>query len=206
MKIPEAVRPTNLTGGTLAGPGRIAVPPLVFITRKPQPSAPGAASKNKQAEADFHPELVALIHLGEQVCGHPGIVHGGMLATLLDETLARCCFPALPSKIGVTANLQVDYRRPARAPGYFVIRAKTTKVDGRKAWVKGWIEELGTDGWDETSKVLRGEVNEAEGERRKRNIVEAEGLFVEPKNVKVSDSMSYTSFSSGSWLLINEKL
>lgn len=150
MKIPEALRPTNLTGGTLAGPGKIVVPPLIFAEK-------GGKS------------MVSLFYLGEQLCGHPGIVHGGMLATLLDEGLARCCFPALPSKIGVTANLKVDYRKPARAGTYYVLRAETTKVEGRKAWVKGWIEDL---------------VDETKGEKPTK-YVEAEALFIEPRNAKV---------------------
>lgn len=149
MRIPEALRPTNLTGGTLAGPGKITVPPLIF-------SETGGKS------------LVSLFYLGDQLCGHPGIIHGGMLATLLDEGLARCCFPALPSHVGVTANLKVDYRKPAKAGAYYVMRAETVKVEGRKAWVRGWIEDM---------------VDETKGETATR-YVEAEALFIEPRNAK----------------------
>lgn len=31
---------------------------------------------------------MAVVHLGSDLCGHIGIVHGGMIATLLDEILA----------------------------------------------------------------------------------------------------------------------
>lgn len=36
---------------------------------------------------------MAVVHLGSDLCGHIGIVHGGMIATLLDEILACvvCC-------------------------------------------------------------------------------------------------------------------
>ena len=149
MKIPPAMRPHNLTGGTLLGDGKIEVPPLNF-------------SEN---EAEL-PTLVQLAYLGPSMCGHPGIVHGGLLATLLDEGLARACFPALPSKVGMTASLKIEYRVPCPASSYVVLKAQTTKVEGRKAWVKGWIELLGED----------------DGEGRK--IVEAEALFVEPKGAK----------------------
>ena len=30
-----------------------------------------------------------IVHLGSEVCGHEGIVHGGLLAALLDDSLAR---------------------------------------------------------------------------------------------------------------------
>ncbi|WEW55840.1 thioesterase [Emydomyces testavorans] len=144
MQIPVELRLHNLTGGTLVGPNKIVVPPYTW-------SEAGGKS------------LVSMFYLGPHVSGHPGIVHGGLLATLLDEGLAECCFPALPNKIGVTANLNIDYRRPARAGSYFVLRAKTTKVEGRKAWVEGWIETLPEDGKDPTI------------------LVEAKALFVEPK-------------------------
>ncbi|TKA39264.1 hypothetical protein B0A54_08573 [Friedmanniomyces endolithicus] len=149
LKIPPAMRPHNLTGGTLLGEGKIAVPPLTF----------------QDATAEL-PELVQLSYLGEALCGHPGIIHGGLLATLLDEGLARACFPALPNKVGVTASLKIDYRVPCPAGSYVVLRAQTTKVEGRKAWVKGWIEVLGEDG----------------GEGVK--VVEAEALFIEPRGAK----------------------
>lgn len=151
MKIPPALQATNLTAGPLAGPDRIVVPPVIW-------SEAGGKS------------MVSLFYLGDQLCGHPGIVHGGLLATLLDEGLARCCFPALPNKVGVTANLRVDYRLPTRASGYFVLRAETVKVEGRKAWVKGWIETL---------------VDEEKGEVPVK-MVEAEALYIEPRNAKVS--------------------
>lgn len=149
MKIPPAMRPHNLTGGTLLGENKIEVPPLTF--------------SEKEAEL---PKMVQLSYLGMGLCGHPGIVHGGLLATMLDEGLARCCFHALPNKVGVTASLKVDYRVPCPGNSYVVLKAETIKVEGRKAWVKGWIELLG----------------EEDGKGTK--LVEAEALFIEPKGAK----------------------
>ena len=31
----------------------------------------------------------AVIHLGRALCGHDGIIHGGLIATVFDESLAR---------------------------------------------------------------------------------------------------------------------
>ncbi|KAI0402056.1 Thioesterase/thiol ester dehydrase-isomerase [Xylaria palmicola] len=144
MKIPAAHRDRHLTGGVLSGPGRIVVPPLVF-------------------EEDGGKSMVAISYLGNELCGHPGIIHGGLLATMLDEGLARCCFAALPYKVGVTASLNINYRAPAQADTYVILRATTTKVEGRKAWVEGRIETLVAEG--ETPVVL----------------AEATALFVSPK-------------------------
>jgi acyl-coenzyme A thioesterase PaaI-like protein len=150
LKIPEKLRAQNLTGGTLLGPDKIAVPPLQFTT------ADGST-------------FVCLQYLGPGLCGHPGIVHGGLLATLLDEGLARCCFPALPNKVAVTASLKVDYRAPCMAGQIIVTRAETTKVEGRKAWVKGRLETLVS-------------VEEWEAGRREGVVLtEGEALFIEPR-------------------------
>jgi hypothetical protein len=146
LKIPEAMRPHNLTGGVLLGPGKIEVPPLSL------------AHQNEEL-----PRLTQISYLGPDLCGHPTIVHGGLLATLLDEGLARACFPALPNKVGVTASLKIDYRAPCPAGSYVVLKAETTKVEGRKAWVKGWIEQLTEDGEPGVK------------------YCEAEALFIEPK-------------------------
>lgn len=146
LKLPPTLRNHNLTGGTLLGGDKIAVPPLAF-------SNPDGS------------EFVSIQYLGQALCGHPGLVHGGLLATLLDEGLARCCFPVLPNKVGVTASLKIDYRKPCKAGNFVVLRAETTKVDGRKAWVKGRLETL---------------VDEAAGEKPEL-IVEAEALFIEPR-------------------------
>lgn len=150
LKIPASMRPHNLTAGVLIGDGKVEVPPLNFA--------------DNTAEL---PSLITLSYLGPDLCGHPGIVHGGMLATMLDEGLARACFPALPNKVGVTASLKIDYRVPCPAGSFVVLKAYTTKVEGRKAWVKGWIELLG---------------DSEDGEGTK--LVEAEALFIEPRGAK----------------------
>lgn len=148
LKVNEQYRNASLTSGVLAGPGRIEVPPYVWTEE-------GGKS------------LVSILYLGQELCGYPGLIHGGLLATLLDEGLARCAFPALPNKIGMTANLTINYRKPSPAESFVVLRAKTVKVEGRKAWVEGHIETLPKDG--EEPVVL----------------VEASALMVEPKQAKV---------------------
>lgn len=136
------------------GPGRVQVPPYMWTE---------AGGKS----------LVSISYLGEDLCGHPTIVHGGFLATILDEGLARCCFGALPNKIGMTATLTVNYRAPTPADTFVVLRAKTTKVEGRKAWVEGRIETLVPEG--EKPKVL----------------CEANALFIEPRQAKVRTLFCY---------------
>ncbi|QDS74513.1 hypothetical protein FKW77_007292 [Venturia effusa] len=149
LKIPPSLRPHNFTGGTLMGEHKIAVPPLTFTSGG--------------ADPEDLPVMVSIQYLGLALCGHPGIIHGGLLATLLDEGLARCCFSALPNKVGVTASLKIDYKKPCMAGQYVVLKSETTRVEGRKAWVKGRLETLPDDG--------------SEGVV----LAEAEALFIEPR-------------------------
>ncbi|KAH7339204.1 HotDog domain-containing protein [Pyrenochaeta sp. MPI-SDFR-AT-0127] len=148
LKLPLALRNQILTAGTLLGPDKITVPPFQFST------ADGST-------------FVSLQYLGTALCGHPGIVHGGLLATLLDEGTGLCCLPALPNKVAVTASLKVDYKKPVIAGQIVVLKAETMKVEGRKAWVRGWLETL---------------VEESKGEKPVV-LCEAEALFIEPKQV-----------------------
>jgi 3'-phosphoadenosine 5'-phosphosulfate synthase len=151
LKMPATYRATSLTAGLLMGANRIVVPPVVWTEE-------GGKS------------LVSLSYLGSELCGHPGIVHGGLLATMLDESMARCCWDALPHRVAMTANLNINYKAPAKADSFVVLRATTTKVEGRKAWVEARIETLVDEG--ETPVVL----------------ADATALFISPKQAAVGRS------------------
>lgn len=151
LKVPPAWRAHNLTAGTLMGPGRVPFPPVAWLD----------AAGDRKA-------YVQISYVGEELCGHPGIVHGGYLATVLDEGLARTAFAGLPNHVGMTANLNVNYKAPCMAGQYIVLRGELTKVEGRKAWVEGRIETL------------------PDGEEEPLVLATATGLYVEPKQAAVS--------------------
>ncbi|GAA6009626.1 hypothetical protein JCM10207_004130 [Rhodosporidiobolus poonsookiae] len=113
--------PHSLSGFTLRGPGKFAVPPLVFTTLDKR-------------------ESVLVLHVGGGLCGHEGVVHGGLLATVMDEALGRTALQSLPTNIGVTATLTIDYKKPTFANQYLVVRTELERQEGRKAWVKGRVE------------------------------------------------------------------
>ncbi|KAI7884286.1 Thioesterase/thiol ester dehydrase-isomerase [Lichtheimia hyalospora FSU 10163] len=117
----DSARARSLTASTLRGDGKIALRPLKFFNE----------SKT---------ECVIIAHLGRNLCGHEGIVHGGLLATLLDEHLAYITLPSLPNYTGFTANLTVDYRKPVKADQWIAVRGKFDRVEGRKAYANAWIE------------------------------------------------------------------
>ncbi len=113
---------------------------------------------------------ISVVYFGAGLCGWPGIVHGGATATVMDEALGRVAIRLFEARTGVTARLEVGYKRPVRAGGWYVVRAERVPAeegerdgDGeRKMWVRGTLEDL--DG---------------------RVCVEARGLFVVPRGLKV---------------------
>ncbi|KAH8800298.1 thioesterase family protein [Xylogone sp. PMI_703] len=152
---PPSAEWRNLFANTFIRPGIIEIPPYIWTQKEEQ-------------------TLTMIFHVGSDICGHPGIVHGGFSSAVFDEALARCAFPVLPSKVGVTASLQVDYKKPVMANQILVLKAKVTEVNGRKAWVEGHIESLieGEDADQATSVPL----------------VAAKGLFVEPRSTYAMQS------------------
>ncbi|OTA56876.1 hypothetical protein K449DRAFT_299262, partial [Hypoxylon sp. EC38] len=114
-------------------------------------------------------EVLSVIYFGPGTAGWPGVVHGGAIATVLDESLGRCAILKFPARTGVTARLELTYRRPTLASGYYVIRTRPMinadedpAKSERKMWVEGTLETL-------------------EG----KTCVEAKALFVVPKGVKL---------------------
>lgn len=65
--------------------------------------------------------------------GYPGILHGGIVATMLDETCGRAHMDGNSSRFYYTARLQIQYRKnvPIGQPLRLVGRAG--EVRGRKA-------------------------------------------------------------------------
>lgn len=98
-------------------------------------------------------------------------MHGGLLSVMFDEAFARCVSTSFNSGLGMTANLNVDFRKPALPGRLYVLEAGTVKVEGRKAWVEGRLVCL--------PDVENGE--EGEGIM----VAEARALFVEPKFAEV---------------------
>jgi uncharacterized protein (TIGR00369 family) len=58
-------------------------------------------------------QLVAVINPSEQHQGYPGRMHGGIAATILDETIARSICNGKNEQIwGVTLELKTKFRKP----------------------------------------------------------------------------------------------
>lgn len=89
-------------------------------------------------------EVMAEYSVPEQYQGYPGVVHGGIVAAMLDEVCGRAHMVADPKTFLYTARLNVCYRKntPVGKPLRIVGRALTRQ--GRKATSQAAI--YGPDG------------------------------------------------------------
>lgn len=110
-------------------------------------------------------EFVSVVWIGGALAGWPSIVHGGLIATVMDESMGRCAIAKFPARTGVTANLDFNYRAPAVTNAFYVVRAWPVAEGSteRKGFVQGRLD------------TVNGKV-----------CMEARGLFVLPKKLPES--------------------
>jgi acyl-coenzyme A thioesterase PaaI-like protein len=69
--------------------------------------------------------------------GPPGFVHGGWIALMFDQVLARADFDGRAS--GMTTELTVRYRRPTPIDAELVFEAERAQLDGRSTTILGTL-------------------------------------------------------------------
>jgi len=132
------------------------------------------------------PSLSTLFSLGDGLNGFPAVLHGGIVAAILDETmgillqqnadLVHMRAVALGKKDGewpepipqYTVELNIKYKRPVKTPGLIMSTAELVKTDGRKMWLKSTIYQ-----------------KDGPGEGELKVCAVAEGVFVEPRAGKL---------------------
>ncbi|MCI0711553.1 MAG: PaaI family thioesterase [Chloroflexi bacterium] len=80
----------------------------------------------------------AIVSLPDEYQGYPGIAHGGIIATILDETMGRAAIsPEDPNRLLFTGKMEVRYRNsvPLNTPIHF--RGWITKDRGRVVVAQG---------------------------------------------------------------------
>lgn len=95
-----------------------------------------------QNERENRTDCLLLASIGSGLDGHPGLAHGGTIATLFDEALALGGLMTLEQGKGfVTAELKLVYKAPLPTPSLVLVRVWVDKHEGRKVWVKGKMED-----------------------------------------------------------------
>ncbi|XP_071312819.1 acyl-coenzyme A thioesterase THEM4-like [Agelaius tricolor] len=89
--------------------------------------------------------LRCLCQLGPFLEGHPGLAHGGAIATLIDTSLGTLAL-AVAGRV-VTANLSIDYLAPVPLLSVLLLEAFLQRHQGQKLF-------LGCDLWDAEGTTL----------------------------------------------------
>jgi uncharacterized protein (TIGR00369 family) len=98
--------------------------------------------------------VVSLPTVPDTYEGPPGYLHGGILATLLDEAMSKAV--RARGLVAMTRRLEVDYLRPVPSGSAIRIEGRVVRDEGRKHWVEARI-------WNEEAALL----------------AEGKGLFIE---------------------------
>jgi len=81
--------------------------------------------------------VVSLAAVPDTFEGPPGYVHGGVIATLLDETMSKAV-----RALGVTAmtrRMEIDYLRPISSGAPIRMEGRVIRSEGRKHWTEAKI-------------------------------------------------------------------
>lgn len=73
-------------------------------------------------------ELVALCNINEEMQSYPQRVHGGISAALLDEVIGRAIMIDCPDAWGVTAELNLKYKKPVPLNTPLKVVARITRL------------------------------------------------------------------------------
>lgn len=85
--------------------------------------------------------VVSLQEVPKTFEGHPGFLHGGIIATLLDEAMSKAV-RAL-GYASVTAKIEVEYRRPVPSGVQIRMEGRVVTSEGRKHWAEAVIADAG---------------------------------------------------------------
>lgn len=87
-------------------------------------------------------QVTAEYQVPEKYQGYPGIVHGGIVATMLDEVTARTVFRGESPRLALTARLSIRYRKPVPVATPIKLIGEIVKDNGKIIDVAGKIYDL----------------------------------------------------------------
>ncbi|MBS1252350.1 MAG: hypothetical protein MAG451_01389 [Anaerolineales bacterium] len=79
--------------------------------------------------------VVARFTPQEEHQGYPGVLHGGIISTVLDETIGRVCIAQ--ERWVVTAKMEVRYRQPIPIDETLLVVGEVVEDRGRRLTARG---------------------------------------------------------------------
>ena len=80
---------------------------------------------------------VCLTTVSERFDGHPGSLHGGIIATLLDEAMSKAV--RARGLTAMTGRIEIDYLRPVPSGAPLRMEGRIVRSEGRKHWTEARI-------------------------------------------------------------------
>jgi uncharacterized protein (TIGR00369 family) len=81
--------------------------------------------------------VVSVASIPDTYEGPRGYVHGGIIATLLDETMSKAV--RSHNVIGMTRHMEVDYKHPVPSCAPIRLEGRVNHHEGRKHWAEAHI-------------------------------------------------------------------
>ena len=78
--------------------------------------------------------------LGAEYQGGPGFIHGGIIATVLDEVMGKVC--RFREVRAVTAELNIEYLKPVPVDADLVVEGYELEMKGRNLFLAGDIRDV----------------------------------------------------------------
>src|ERR1700685_575402 len=85
-------------------------------------------------------KIIGRFRLGTEYQGAFGIVHGGIIATVLDEVMGKVC--RFRGVRAVTAELSIEYLRPVPVDADLVVGGYEVEMKGRNLFLAGDIRDV----------------------------------------------------------------
>jgi uncharacterized protein (TIGR00369 family) len=99
-----------------------------------QANAGGLHLKFLQAEDS---SVVSFSTIADRFEGPPGLLHGGVIATLLDEAMSKAV--RARGLVAMTRQMEVEYLRPVPSATPIRIEGHLVRSEGRKHWTEARI-------------------------------------------------------------------
>jgi uncharacterized protein (TIGR00369 family) len=98
-----------------------------------------ANSSGLKLEFFFAPDgtVVCPATISDQFEGPHGFLHGGIIATLLDESMSKAVRAKGPT--AMTRHMEIDYRRPVPSGAPIRMESRVVRSEGRKHWAEAHI-------------------------------------------------------------------
>ncbi len=99
-----------------------------------QPTTPGSTSSFCSRPDG---SVVCLPVISDAFCGHPGYLHGGIIAVLLDEAMSKAV--RAMGRLSMTRRMEIDYLRPVPSGVPIRIEGHIARSDRRKHFAEARI-------------------------------------------------------------------